>query len=647
MYARLLYVTISENMNICSYIDIFGGNTMNRKQKKQLKQIIFGAILFVICLIVSNFTQFGTLSKYIQAIPYVVTYIILGYDVLIKSVRNIGNGQIFDENFLMCIAGIGAFCLGEFHEGVAVMLFFKVGEFFEKYAVNKSRKSISSLMDIKPEVATIEVDGKLTQVDPESVTIGDTIIVSAGEKIPIDGTIIDGSCSVDTSAITGESVPRDIKVGDKAISGFINLNGTIKVITEKAFSDSTVSRILDLVENASSKKATAEKFITKFAKYYTPIVVFLAIAIAILVPLITGQEFSKWIYRALTFLVISCPCALVISVPLGFFGGIGGASDNGILVKGSNCLENLAKVDTIAFDKTGTLTEGVFKVTKVCPIDGISKEQILEVTAYAESFSNHPVSNSLKIAYGKEVLIDRVSNAKEIAGKGVSAMVDDSTVYVGNAQLMKSIGVECSNPNDVGTIVHVATDSKYVGYIVVSDVVKPKAKDTMQRLKALGIEKTIMLTGDLNPVAKEISKQVGVDEYYAELMPQDKAKIVEDYKAKGKTILFAGDGINDAPVLALSDVSVAMGGLGSDSAIEISDIVIMNDDISKVADSINIARRTLKIVKQNIVFAISVKIIVLILGAIGVAHMGLAIFADVGVSVIAILNAMRTLRFKS
>lgn len=620
---------------------------MNKKQKKQLKQIIIGAILFVICLIVSKFTPFENLPKYIQVIPYVVTYLVLGLDVLKKSIKNIGNGQVFDENFLMCIAGVGAFCLGEFNEGVAVMLFFKVGEFFEKYAVNKSRKSISSLMDIKPDIATIEVDGKLTQVDPESVSIGDTIIVSAGEKIPIDGTIMEGSCSVDTSAITGESVPRDIKVGDKAISGFINLNGTIKIQTEKAFSDSTVSRILDLVENASSKKAEAEKFITKFAKYYTPIVVCLAVVIAILVPLITGQAFSKWVYRALTFLVISCPCALVISVPLGFFGGIGGASDNGILVKGSNCLENLSKVNTIAFDKTGTLTEGVFKVTEVHSVGSLSEDELLEVTAYAESFSNHPVSNSLKDAFGKEISIERVCNAKEIAGKGVSADVDGKTIYVGNTKLMQSIGIKCDTPNAVGTIVHVATKDNYLGYIVVSDVVKPKAKDTMQKLKSLGIEKTIMLTGDLEPVAKEISKQVGVDEFHAELMPQDKAQIVEDYKKKGKTILFAGDGINDAPVLALSDVSVAMGGLGSDSAIEISDIVIMNDDISKIADSIKIARRTLSIVKQNIVFAISVKVLVLILGAIGIAHMGLAIFADVGVSVIAILNAMRTLKFKS
>lgn len=620
---------------------------MNKKQKKQLKQIIIGAILFVICLIVSKFTPFENLPKYIQVIPYVVTYLVLGLDVLKKSIKNIGNGQVFDENFLMCIAGVGAFCLGEFNEGVAVMLFFKVGEFFEKYAVNKSRKSISSLMDIKPDIATIEVDGKLTQVDPESVSIGDTIIVSAGEKIPIDGTIMEGSCSVDTSAITGESVPRDIKVGDKAISGFINLNGTIKIQTEKAFSDSTVSRILDLVENASSKKAEAEKFITKFAKYYTPIVVCLAVVIAILVPLITGQAFSKWVYRALTFLVISCPCALVISVPLGFFGGIGGASDNGILVKGSNCLENLSKVNTIAFDKTGTLTEGVFKVTEVHSVGSLSEDELLEVTAYAESFSNHPVSNSLKDAFGKEISIERVYNAKEIAGKGVSADVDGKTIYVGNTKLMQSIGIKCDTPNAVGTIVHVATKDNYLGYIVVSDVVKPKAKDTMQKLKSLGIEKTIMLTGDLEPVAKEISKQVGVDEFHAELMPQDKAQIVEDYKKKGKTILFAGDGINDAPVLALSDVSVAMGGLGSDSAIEISDIVIMNDDISKIADSIKIARRTLSIVKQNIVFAISVKVLVLILGAIGIAHMGLAIFADVGVSVIAILNAMRTLKFKS
>lgn len=620
---------------------------MNKKQKKQLKQIIVGTILFILCLIVFSVTPLKNLPRYIQVIPYIVTYLVLGFDVLKKSIKNIGNGQVFDENFLMCIAGIGAFCLGEFHEGVAVMLFFKVGEFFEKYAVNKSRKSISNLMDIRPDVATVEIDGKLTQVDPESVAIGDTIIVSAGEKIPIDGTIIEGSSSVDTSAITGESVPRNIKVGDTAISGFINLSGTIKIKTERDFSNSTVSKILDLVENASSKKAEAEKFITKFARYYTPIVVILALAIAVLVPLIAHQSFNTWMYRGLTFLVISCPCALVISVPLGFFGGIGGASDNGILIKGSNCLETLAKVDTIAFDKTGTLTEGVFQVTDIQPNGDISKDTLLELTAYAESFSNHPVSTSLKKAFGKDILVERVSNATEIAGKGVSAIVDDSTIYVGNFQLMQSINVECSTPNAVGTIVHVATDNQYLGYIVVSDVVKPKTKDTMQRLKSLGIQKTLMLTGDLKPVAEEISKQVGVDEFHAELMPQDKAKIVENYKNQGKTILFAGDGINDAPVLALSDVSVAMGGLGSDSAIEISDIVIMNDDISKVADSINIARRTLNIVRQNIIFAISIKVIVLILGAVGIANMGLAIFADVGVSVLAILNAMRTLRFKS
>ncbi len=616
---------------------------LNKKQKKQLKQIALGVVLFIVSLLL----PLDSFPFYIQMIPFIITYLVLGYDVIKKCFKNICNGQIFDEDFLMCVAGIGAFCLGEFSEGVAVMLFFKVGEFFEKYAVNKSRSSISNLMDIRPDTATIEVDGKLTQVDPETVAIGDTIIVSAGEKIPIDGVVTEGKSSVDTSAITGESVPRNLSIGDKAISGFINLNGTIKIKTEKDFSNSTVSKILDLVENASSKKAEAEKFITKFAKYYTPIVVCLAVAIAVLLPLITGQPFSKWVYRGLTFLVISCPCALVISVPLGFFGGIGGASDQGILIKGSNCLETLAKVDTIAFDKTGTLTEGVFKVTEIQPSGNISKDALLEVTAYAESFSNHPVSLSLKEAYGKEISVGRVANAKEIAGKGVSAEVDGTTIYVGNALLMQSINVECTTPKTVGTIVHVANDSQYLGYIVVSDVVKPKAKETMQRLKALGVEKTIMLTGDLKAVAEEISKQVGVDTFHAELMPQDKASIVEEYKNKGKTILFAGDGINDAPVLALSDVSVAMGGLGSDSAIEISDIVIMNDDISKVADSISIARRTLGIVKQNIVFAIGVKIIVLILGALGIANMALAIFADVGVSVIAILNAMRTLRFKN
>ncbi|MGN1411581.1 MAG: heavy metal translocating P-type ATPase [Oscillospiraceae bacterium] len=619
---------------------------MNKKQKKQLKQLIIGTILFVICLILTHFTPLGTMPKYIQAIPFIITYLVLGFDVVKKSIKNIGHGQLFDENFLMVIAGIGAFIVGECSEGVAVMLFFKVGEFFEKYAVNKSRTSISSLMDIRPDVATIEKDGKLIQVDPETVAIGDTIIVSAGEKIAIDGVVIEGSSSVDTSTITGESVPRKLSIGDSATSGFINLTGTIKIKTEKKFTDSTVSKILDLVENASSKKAEAEKFITKFAKYYTPIVVGLAVVIAIFVPLITGQEFSKWIYRALTFLVISCPCALVISVPLGFFGGIGGASSQGILIKGSNCLETLAKVDTIAFDKTGTLTEGVFKVTEINPKGDISKDTLLELTAYGESFSNHPVSLSLKEAYGKDIDITRVKDTKEIAGKGVSSVVDGTLLYVGNSNLMDSINIKYDNPKTIGTIVHVATEKQYLGYIIVSDVVKSNSKDTIQGLKSLGIKKTIMLTGDINSVAENIANQIGVDEFHAELMPQDKAQIVQDYKNKGATILFTGDGINDAPVLALSDVSVAMGALGSDSAIEVSDIVIMNDDISKIGTSIKIAKRTLSIVKQNIVFAISVKIIVMILGAFGIAKMGLAIFADVGVSVIAILNAMRTLKFK-
>lgn len=619
---------------------------MNKKQKKQLKQLIIGTILFVLSLILLHFTPLSTMPKYIQAIPFVITYLVLGFDVVKKSIKNIGHGQVFDENFLMVVAGIGAFIVGECSEGVAVMLFFKIGEFFEKYAVNKSRNSISSLMDIRPDVATIEKDGKLIQVDPETVQIGDTIIVSAGEKIAIDGKVIEGSSSVDTSAITGESVPRKLSVGDTATSGFINLTGTIKIKTEKHFTDSTVSKILDLVENASSKKAEAEKFITKFARYYTPIVVALAVVIAIIIPLISGQAFSKWIYRALTFLVISCPCALVISVPLGFFGGIGGASSQGILVKGSNCLETLAKVDTIAFDKTGTLTEGVFKVTEINPKGEISKDRLLELTAYGESFSNHPVSLSLKNAYGKDIDINRVTNAKEIAGKGVSAEVDGTLIYIGNTALMESINIKCDKPQTVGTVVHIATDGEYLGYIIVSDIVKSTAKDTIKKLKSLGIKKTIMLTGDVENVAKNIANQVGLDEFHAELMPQDKAQIVQKYKDTGSTILFAGDGINDAPVLALSDVSVAMGGLGSDSAIEISDIVIMNDDISKIADSINIARRTISIVKQNIIFAISVKVIVLLLGATIGVPMALAIFADVGVSVIAILNAMRTLKFK-
>ena len=617
--------------------------TFTKKQKKKLRQIAIGVALFIVSLLLplKNF------DWYVQIIPYIITYIVLSYKVIKKSFKNILNGNVFDENFLMVVASIGAFFTGEYPEAVAVMLFFNVGEFFEDYAVNKSRKSITSLMDIRPDTATIEVDGQLKQVSPEELKIGDVITVSAGEKIAIDGEVIEGSSSVDTSAITGESVPRSLSVGDKATSGYINLTGTIKVKTEKLFTDSTVSKILDLVENASSKKAKAEKFITKFAKYYTPTVVILAVLLAILPPIVTHSAFSPWVYRAMTFLVISCPCALVISVPLGFFGGIGGASSSGILVKGSNSLETLSTIDTIAFDKTGTLTQGVFEVTEISPTNKVSKDRLLEVTALAEGYSNHPVSKSLKKAYAKSIDLNRVSEAKEIAGKGISAKVDGNTIYVGNLSLMNSIGIKCEPSNSIGTIVYVANDTEYLGYIVVSDIVKPSAKTTMERLKSLGIQKTIMLTGDLDAVANAVSKEIGVDEYHAELMPQDKASIVEGLKNEGRKTMFVGDGINDAPVLALSDVSVAMGGLGSDSAIEISDIVIMNDDISKIADAINISKRTLGIVKQNIVFAISVKVIVMILGALGIANIWLAVFADVGVSVIAILNSMRTLKFKN
>lgn len=617
--------------------------TFTKKQKKKLRQIAIGVALFIVSLLLplKNF------DWYVQIIPYIITYIVLSYKVIKKSFKNILNGNVFDENFLMVVASIGAFFTGEYPEAVAVMLFFNVGEFFEDYAVNKSRKSITSLMDIRPDTATIEVDGQLKQVSPEELKIGDVITVSAGEKIAIDGEVIEGSSSVDTSAITGESVPRSLSVGDKATSGYINLTGTIKVKTEKLFTDSTVSKILDLVENASSKKAKAEKFITKFAKYYTPTVVILAVLLAILPPIVTHSAFSPWVYRAMTFLVISCPCALVISVPLGFFGGIGGASSSGILVKGSNSLETLSTIDTIAFDKTGTLTQGVFEVTEISPTNKVSKDRLLEVTALAEGYSNHPVSKSLKKAYAKSIDLNRVSEAKEIAGKGISAKVDGNTIYVGNLSLMNSIGIKCEPSNSIGTIVYVANDTEYLGYILVSDIVKPSAKTTMERLKSLGIQKTIMLTGDLDAVANAVSKEIGVDEYHAELMPQDKASIVEGLKNEGRKTMFVGDGINDAPVLALSDVSVAMGGLGSDSAIEISDIVIMNDDISKIADAINISKRTLGIVKQNIVFAISVKVIVMILGALGIANIWLAVFADVGVSVIAILNSMRTLKFKN
>ena len=620
---------------------------MTKKQKKVLRRII---IAFV-CMIILQFLPIEGLLSFLL---YLIPYFIVGYDILRKAIKGILNKQVFDENFLMATATVGAMALGEYTEGVAVMLFYQIGELFQSYAVGKSRRNISDLMDIRPDYANIEVDGKLEQVDPDEVAIGSTIIVQPGEKVPIDGIIIEGNSTLDTSALTGESLPRDAKVGDEITSGCINETGLLRIETTKEFGESTVSKILDMVENASSKKSRSEKFISKFAHYYTPIVCYSALALAIIPPVILTimgykADFGDWIYRALTFLVISCPCALVISIPLSFFAGIGGASNAGVLVKGSNYLEALASTKIIVFDKTGTMTQGVFEVNGIHH-NTIPEEELLEYAALAESYSNHPISKSLQRAYGKEIDQNRVSDVQEISGNGVIASVDGKSVACGNAKLMKRLGIEYSECSEVGTIVHVAVDNEYVGHILISDLLKPTAKESIKALKKIGIKRTIMLTGDMKRVADQVADELGIDEVYSELLPGDKVDKVEELlenKGEKEKLAFVGDGINDAPVLSRADIGIAMGAMGSDAAIEAADIVLMDDDPLKITKAIKIAKKCMRIVYQNIYFAIGVKVICLILGALGIANMWLAIFADLGVMVIAVLNAIRALSVKN
>ena len=612
---------------------------MSKKQKRMLARLVAAAVLFAAALPLP-------LTGLARLAVFLLPYAVVGWDVLWRAVRNIAHGQVFDENFLMALATIGALATGEYPEAVFVMLFYQVGELFQSYAVDQSRKSITALMDIRPDYANMEVDGQLQQVDPEDVAVGDTIVIKPGERIPLDGVVLEGSTTVDTAALTGESLPREAGPGDDVISGCVNLSGLLRVQVTRPFEESTVSKILDLVENASGRKAKAEHFITKFARYYTPIVVLAAVALAFLPPLFTSIQWVESIHRALNFLVVSCPCALVISVPLSFFGGIGGASRDGILVKGGNYLEVLARTEIVVFDKTGTLTQGVFNVTAIHP-DDCSEGQLLELAALAESWSDHPISRSLKEAYGKELDSARVSEAEELSGRGVRAVVDGHTVCAGNDKLMEDIGVSWHPCHRVGTTVHVAADGVYLGHIVISDQVKPDAKEAIAALKAQGVRKTVMLTGDAREVGEDVAGRLGLDEVHTQLLPADKVEQVEtllkQVSSKG-ALAFVGDGINDAPVLSRADVGIAMGGLGSDAAIEAADIVLMDDKPSKIAHAIAIARRTLAIVRQNIVFALAVKLLVLVLSAAGWASMWAAVFADVGVSVIAILNAMRCLR---
>ncbi|MCM1227826.1 MAG: cadmium-translocating P-type ATPase [Clostridium sp.] len=610
---------------------------MTLKQKKTLIRIISSLIL----LIAAGFVPVHGIVK---LAVFLIPYFIIGYDILWKALRNIFHGQIFDENFLMAIATIGALAMGEYLEGCAVMIFYQTGELFQGIAVGKSRKSISSLMDIRPDFANIEKDGEIIEADPDEVSIGDIIVVKPGEKVPLDGVIIEGRTSVDMSALTGESVPGNLSEGDDVISGCINLNGVIRVRVTKEFGESTVSKILDLVENSSAKKAKAENFITRFAKYYTPCVVIGAVLLAVIPSLITG-EWLEWISRSLTFLVISCPCALVISVPLSFFGGIGGASKCGILVKGGNYLETLSKAETIVFDKTGTLTKGVFNVTVIHPNE-MTEERLIELAAYAEVYSDHPISYSIRDAYNAEIDKSRVSDAEEIAGHGVSAVIDGKKIYAGNDKLMKKIGIEWHPCHHTGTTVHIAVGNEYAGHIVISDEVKSDSAEAIKLLKKCGVKKTVMLTGDAKEVGEDTAKKLGLDEAYTELLPDGKVEMVEKLlgeKSKKGSLVFVGDGINDAPVLSRADIGIAMGNIGSDAAIEAADIVLMDDKPSKISKAVEISRKTLGIVHQNIVFALGVKLIVLILGAFGFANMWAAVFADVGVSVIAILNAMRAL----
>ena len=589
------------------------------------------------------------LSGPFELVIYLTSYTIVGGDVLLRAIKNISRGQVFDENFLMTIATIGAFFVGEYPEGVAVMLFYQVGELFQYIAINRSRKSITSLMDIKPEYANLKVGESIIKVSPEDVRVGDIIVVKPGEKIPLDGKVIEGYSTADTSALTGESIPRELEPGSIALSGFINNSGLLTIEVTKSYGESTVARILDLVQNASTRKAPTEKFITRFARYYTPIVVFLALGIALIPPVVLREQFSEWIYRALIFLVISCPCALVISIPLGFFGGIGGASRKGILVKGSNFLEALNHVETIVFDKTGTLTKGVFNVTGVFAQNGFSKEQLIELAAFAESFSNHPIAVSILKEYGKEVNKATVEGYEEIPGHGTKLKVNGKVIIAGNRKLMNRENIRCADTDSIGTIVHVAVDNMYAGYIVISDEIKEDSKKAIKELKELGIRKNVMLTGDIKAVGDKIGKELGLDEIYSELLPHDKVEkleLLDSQKSPRGKLIYVGDGINDAPVLARADIGIAMGGLGSDAAIEAADAVIMTDEPSKIAAAIRIARKTQRIVWQNIVFALGIKILFLAMGAFGVATMWEAVFADVGVAVIAILNAMRAMNVK-
>ena len=623
---------------------------MTAKQKKVLYRIIISAVLLAAIWIVS---EFADMPWWLEGLLYLIPYFVIGYDILRKAVKGILKGQVFDENFLMAVATVGAMGLKEFREGVAVMLFYQVGELFQSCAVGKSRKNIAALMDIRPDYANVMVDGNLEKVDPDDVEIGTEIIVNPGEKVPIDGVVSEGSSTLNTSALTGESVPREIACGDEIISGCINLTGVIKVRTTKEFGESTVSKILDMVENSSMKKSRSENFITRFAKYYTPIVCYGALALAILPPLVSliigiSPEWQKWIIRALTFLVISCPCALVISIPLSFFGGIGCASTNGILVKGSNYLEALASTGYVVFDKTGTLTKGVFEVNGVFAENGFDSHGLLEYAAYAENASSHPISLSLKKAYGNKIDANKVSGIEEIAGHGVSAVVDGRKVYAGNLKLMNKIGVQVVNEHNDGTVVYVAVDDKYAGCIVISDVIKPTTKQAIEGLKSQNI-KTVMLTGDSKAAADRVAAEIGIDIVKSELLPADKVaeveKLIENKNPKER-VAFAGDGINDAPVLSRADIGIAMGALGSDAAIEAADIVLMDDDPAKISLAMRIAIKTLRIVKENIVFALAIKLVCLVLGALGIANMWIAIFADVGVMVIAVVNATRALRLK-
>ena len=621
---------------------------MNKKQKKMLTRIIIAAVLLVIL-------SFLPVDGYLKMALYMVPYLVIGYDILKKAWKGILNKQVFDENFLMAVATIGAIALGDYKEGVAVMLFYQIGELFQSYAVGKSRRNISELMDIRPDYANVEVDGSLEQVDPDEVEIGTIIVVQPGEKVPIDGIVTEGNSTLNTSALTGESVPRDISVGEEVISGCINLSGVLKIQTTKEFGESTVSKILDLVENSSSKKSKSENFISKFAKYYTPAVCYGALALAILPPLVrmlfmgASPEWGDWIYRALTFLVISCPCALVISIPLSFFAGIGGASNQGVLVKGSNYLETLSQTKCVVFDKTGTMTRGVFEVSGIHHNE-MEDAKLLEYAALAECSSSHPISKSLQKAYNKSIDRNRVTDIKEISGHGVVAKVDGITVAAGNEKLMEKLGISYVSCSHVGTIVHLALDGKYAGHILISDVIKPHAKEAIKELKKAGVTKTVMLTGDRKNVADAVASELGIKEVYSELLPADKVAKVEELlanKEEKDKLAFVGDGINDAPVLSRADIGIAMGALGSDAAIEAADIVLMDDDPLKISKAIKIAKKCIRIVYENIYFAIGIKVLCLILGALGIANMWMAIFADVGVMVIAVLNAIRTLFVKN